>query len=389
MTRMSMKHLVSAFRGGGSFLLMATLAACSSSKPLTNTGPDAASVGSAGASGSSGASGGDSGRGGSSNTGGSSAGGVTGSAGSSSGGASAGSTGLAGSSGGTTGSSSSKVPDAGAGSGGSTGGGGSGGKSSDVPGRDAAVSSDGSPDTSPDSGRIDGRSAASQQYVTSYVTPFCSRLATCCAQNGFPTPKPGACEADQLGFAKSLDDGSSVINPSGIQTILTMLQDSCDQPSFALLASTTKGTRAAGAPCEDASQCEGESTICLNGKCVVPPRGKAGDACAVTCDDYSICKWTTSQGRSPYSQCHEPDGLRCDYGSFTCVPLKAAGDKCADSTECGAHSDCSYGTCVARTKLGADCSRIPCDRGLQCGNGTGSAYICQKASIAWSGSCSP
>jgi hypothetical protein len=416
MARMSMNHLVSAFRWGGCFLAMAGLVACSSSKPLTGTGQDAASAGSAGASGtgSSGSSGGDSGRGGSSNAGGSSAGGVTGSAGhSGSGGASAGSTGVGGSSGGASGPSDSKVPDAGAGSGGSAGAGGSGGKggaggsagkSSDVPGRDAAVSSDvsldgprsdslspdrGSPDVSRDTGRTDALSAAAQEYVTTFAAPYCSRLAACCAQNGFPTPKPGACEANELGYVKDLDDGSAVINPTGIQTILTMLQDSCDQPSYALLARTTKGTRAAGEPCDSVDQCASESGICLNGKCMVPPRGKAGDGCSVTCDDYTSCKWTTSEGKSPYVMCYEADGLYCAYESHTCVALKAAGAACADFNECGTHADCTNGICVARTKLGADCSRTSCDRGLQCGNGTGSAYICQKASIAWSGSCSP
>jgi hypothetical protein len=387
--------------------VMAALAACSSSKPLTETGHDAAGGGSAGASGSgpSGSSGGDSGGGGSTPAGGASSGGVTGSAGqSSSGGALAGSTGLAGSSGSVSGPSGSKVPDAGAGSGGSSGAGGSGGKSSNATGQDAAVSLDalpdgprsdsaspdrGSPDVSPDMGRTDALSAAAQQYVTTFAAPYCSRLAACCAQNGFPTPGPGACEANELGFVKYLDDGSTVINPTTVQTILTQLQNSCDQPSYVLLASTTKGTRAAGEPCDAVDQCASDPGLCLSGKCMAPPRGKAGDGCAATCDDYTSCRWSTSEGKSPYAMCYEADGLRCDRESHTCVALNAVGAKCADFTECGAHADCSNEICVARAKLGADCGRTSCDSGLQCGSGTGSAYTCQKASIAWSGSCSP
>ncbi len=402
MTRMTTNHLAFVSRWGGSLLLVAALAACSSSTPLTETGHDAAGVGSAGASGteSRGSSGGDAGRGGSSNAGGASAGEVTGSAGrSGSGGALAGSTVPGGSSGGTSGPAGNKAPDAGAGSGGSSVLGGSGGKESDVSGRDAAVSLDASLErprsdsSSPDRGspdaRTDALSAAAQEYVTAYAAPYCSRLAACCAQNGFPTPQRAACEAGELGYVKSLDDGSAVIDRTVIQTILTQLQDSCDQPSYAVLARTTKGTRAAGEPCDSVDQCESEPGICLNKKCMVPPRGKAGDGCAVTCDDYTSCKWTTSGGKSPYAFCDESDGLRCDRESQTCVALKAAGETCADFTECGTHADCSSGICVARVKLGADCSRTSCDRGLQCGNGTGSAYVCQKASIAWSGSCSP
>jgi hypothetical protein len=407
MAGMPMNPLITAFRWGGSFLVMAALAACSNTKPLTDPGHDAAGVGSAGTSGtgSSGSSGGDVGRGGSTNAGGASPGGATGSAGhSGAGGASTGSGGLGGSSGGTSGPSGSKATDAGAGSGGSSGAGGSGGKGSDVPGRDAAVSSDGSPDGprsdssspdrgapdgAPDTGRTDALSAAAQQYVTTYAAPYCARLAACCAQNGFPTPELAACEAVELGYVKSLSDGSTVINPTAIQTILTQLQNSCDQPSYVLLARTTKGTRVAGEPCDSVDQCADEPALCLNGKCMVPPRGKVGDGCAVTADDVTISKWTTSEGKSPYAVCYESDGLYCEYESHTCLALKAAGAKCLSSTECGAHSNCSGGICVPGAKLGADCSRISCDRGMQCGLSAGSPLICQKLSIAWSGSCSP
>jgi hypothetical protein len=123
---------------------------------------------------------------------------------------------------------------------------------------------------------------------------------------------------------------------------------------------------------------------------MTPPRGKVGDGCSSSCDDTSVCKWSTSEGKSPYSVCYEQDGLRCDATTYTCVALSGPGGKCTDSSDCGVHADCRDGTCVARVKLGADCSNgKSCDSGLQCGSASSTDYTCKKFSIAWDGSCNP
>jgi hypothetical protein len=123
---------------------------------------------------------------------------------------------------------------------------------------------------------------------------------------------------------------------------------------------------------------------------MTPPRGKAGDGCSVTCDDYTTCSWTTSGGKAPYAVCYDQDGLRCDSVTSTCVPITAVGAKCTDFTECGEHAECANGTCQAKKKLGADCGTgVYCDSGLECRNTGDAIYKCQKYSIAWSGSCSP
>ncbi len=252
------------------------------------------------------------------------------------------------------------------------------------------------PDAAKDSPGLDGLSAAEQEYVDTFAEPYCTRLAECCARSGFPTPPLAACEQNELGFVKHLADGSSVINPDSIQTVLSGLTDSCDQPSYALLGSTTKGTRQAGEACDDSAQCAGTPVLCLkvdgatSGKCMTPPRGKAGDGCAVTCDDYTTCSWTTSGGKAPYAICYDQDGLRCDSDSSTCVAITAVGATCSDFTECGEHAECSNGTCQAKKKLDADCGTgVYCDSGLQCTNTGDGVYKCRKYSIAWSGSCSP
>jgi hypothetical protein len=253
-------------------------------------------------------------------------------------------------------------------------------------------------DVAADAARPDGLSSAQQEYVNTFAQPYCTRLAECCIQAGFPAPSLAACEQDELGFVKHLGDGTSVIDPTAIQTILSGLTNSCDQPSYALLGSTTKGTRQSGEACDDSAQCSGSPVVCLGpegasttgGKCMTPPRGKVGDGCTVTCDDYTTCSWTTSGGKAPYAICYDQDGLRCDSVSSTCVSVTAVGAKCSDFNECGEHAECDNGVCQAKKKLGADCGTgAYCDSGLECRNTGDGIYKCVKYSIAWSGSCSP
>ena len=300
------------------------------------------------------------------------------------------------------------VPSSGgrAGSGGAPG---TGGKTSLDGGSDAPTAPDAAPEVLPADGSpadhadtaiintsdadtrgTDALSPGEQEYVNTYLQPYCTRLAECCAQAGIPYSGQGACEAHELGFVKYLDDGSEVIVPSVIQTVLDQIKASCDQPSYALIGATTDGTRTSGQPCVAVDQCAGTPALCLSGTCMTPPRGKAGDGCAVTCDDATDCKWGTSGGKSPNSVCYDQDGLRCDSTTNTCVPVTAIGAVCTDYSECGAHAACSNGTCQALAKSGQDCGSGPgCDSNLQCVSSSGTAYTCQPLSIAWSGSCSP
>jgi hypothetical protein len=430
---------VARFRFRGIVLIVGAWAACGGSSGLgANDNRDAASVGTGGAvsAGGSGLAGGIPGSGGmgsggiTATGGGTGAGGATGSGGRpGSGGASGGVVASGGTSGKETGlgGTSTGMPVSGGktgGGAGATGGLSSGGNvgvggvsaaggtslvstardagsSYDVPSEgprsDSSAPDRAAQDAGADAGRADGLSAAQQEYVNTFAEPYCSRLAECCAQQGLPTSGLGPCEANELLFVKHLDDGSEVMDTTTIQTILSQLQNSCDQPSYALLAGTTKGTRLAGEPCEAVDQCAGDPALCLSssgsssGKCMTPPRGKAGDGCSSSCDDVTVCKWGTSEGKSPYSACYEQDGLRCDTTTtFTCVPITAPGAKCTDYAECGVHAECNNQTCVAKVKLGASCSNGKiCDSGLQCVSSGGSVYACQKYSVAWSGSCSP
>jgi hypothetical protein len=240
-------------------------------------------------------------------------------------------------------------------------------------------------------------SAAAQQYVTTYAEPYCTRLAACCSQTGITFSGLGPCEANQLSFVPYLDDGSEVIVPGAIQTLLDQVQTSCYQPSGAVVSAITNGTRLSGQPCVAVDQCAGTPALCLlssdlsSGTCMTPPRGKAGDGCAVTCDDTTLCEFGTNAGRSPYSACYDQDGLRCDSTTYSCVVVTAIGASCSEDFECGAHAVCTNGACQAMATLGEDCSGgQTCDTNLECVGVINSAiYTCQELSIAWSGSCSP
>ena len=237
----------------------------------------------------------------------------------------------------------------------------------------------------------DALSPGAQEYVNAYLQPYCTRLAQCCAQAGIPSSGMGPCESYELGFVKYLNDGSAVIVPSVIQTLLSQLNSSCDQPSYALIGATTDGTRTSGQPCVAPDQCAGTPALCLNGTCMTPPRGKAGDGCSVTCDDTSVCKWGVSSGKSPYSVCYDQDGLRCDSTTNTCVPVSAIGAACPTYSDCGVHAECTNGTCLALASVGQDCGNGQrCDRNLECvSNASGTTDTCRTLSVAWSGSCSP
>jgi len=356
-------------------------------------------------------------------------GGVPGSAGAIGSGGGPGSGGMPGTggapgSGGGTGTGGSPVSGGGTGTGGAPGSGGgpgtggtpgTGGNTGSDGGRDAPAAPDASPevlraDGSPadradaamvstidasggatDTRGTDALSPGAQEYVNAYLQPYCTRLAQCCAQAGIPSSGMGPCESYELGFVKYLNDGSAVIVPSAIQTLLSQLNSSCDQPSYALIGATTDGTRTSGQPCVAPDQCAGTPALCLNGTCMTPPRGKAGDGCSVTCDDTSVCKWGVSSGKSPYSVCYDQDGLRCDSTTNTCVPVSAIGAACSTYSDCGAHAQCTNGTCLALARVGQDCgSGQSCGPSLQCvSNASGTTYTCRALSVAWSGSCSP
>ena len=255
----------------------------------------------------------------------------------------------------------------------------------------STTSTGGSSATGGAAGSSSAGAQAVQAFTTSYVTPYCTRLADCCTQAGYTASSATSCANTELGYYEtSLADGSVQVNSTGVAALLNAIQNKCDQPSDTLYSNLTAGTRPIGSDCTDVSRCQGDSVACLIastasvGKCVALTRGKIGDPCAVGCDNTTSCRWTINGGNATQTAaCWDEEGLRCDSGTNTCVSLVGMGNSC-DSLTCGAHADCLNGVCVAKGKLGESCSTgRSCESTLSCN----SSYICEKMSIAWSGSC--
>lgn len=227
-----------------------------------------------------------------------------------------------------------------------------------------------------DSPSSDGVSA----FLSTYATPFCARMKTCCSQAGLTLTAAGlsACEAKLLSPVDTfLRNGSEAVSPSGVQAALAAIQSSCNQPTAALSAAVVDGTSPSAGPCQYANECKGDPAACIvpigggPGLCSAPKRGVAGDSCIGSCDDTSPCKVSVAAAVSSSAVCYEQDGLVCDAVVANCVAITAIGSPCMDSAECGVHATCAIGSfmCAALPKLNGDCSSGgQCDANLQCGS---------------------
>lgn len=241
-------------------------------------------------------------------------------------------------------------------------------------------------------GGASGGTQAVLVFTASYVTPYCTRLAQCCVQAGYSAPSATACQATELGYYQAaLANGSAQVNSAAISTLLSSIQNTCDQPSYTLFSDLTTGTWPMGSDCTDVSQCQGDSVACIvpvsasTGKCVPLTRGKVGDSCAVDCDTTSSCQWTINGGTLTESAaCWDEDGLRCDSTTNQCVALARPGASCDFSVDCGVHASCMNSVCVAKANVGESCSNgRSCESTLTCNSNS----TCEKMSIAYSGSC--
>jgi len=90
-------------------------------------------------------------------------------------------------------------------------------------------------------------SAAAQQYVTTFAEPYCNPAGRVLLAEWHPISGLGPCEAYELSFVQNhLDDGSEVIVPSAVQTLLDQIQTSCDQPPDPIIVAVTAGTIPSG-----------------------------------------------------------------------------------------------------------------------------------------------
>jgi hypothetical protein len=327
-------------------------------------------------------------------SGGASSGGAS-SGGASSGGASSGATSGGGAS---SGGASSGGSSSGGGSDGGTGGVGTGG---DATGGAAPVGGNGGA-TGGGAGGAGGIIDAEvevQKFLDEFVSPYCTRLQECCAQEGFEVPTYEACqERELLGVIDHLEDGTSYVVSDAAAAFAGSIASTCDQPAYETMV-VTRGILPEGSPCEDVGQCAGEAVVCdvtggsELGICRSLVHGQVGDPCLFTCET-DVCRSTLYRGAGDDNEataCWDADGLYCDWGSeatYRCMAIIPPGEPCEEFGECGATGECSAGECVVPAGLGEDCTATGgyCQSTMYCDS---SVPACIKMSIAWSGSCEP
>jgi hypothetical protein len=246
----------------------------------------------------------------------------------------------------------------------------------------------------------------------------CESVASCCKNGGHPFDKAGC----QSSFGAELDSNIAEISTTRvdydaeaggdcIDAIAATIQCG-DLESAASVACERvfRGKVAAGQPCEDSNECQhadGEHSSCTGGVCTprkAAPHGKAGEACAYTCDaDDSSCSvylepTPVGSGEPPVPTvaCYQADGLFCDSGS--CQPLVALGGACADSSACkpGAFCDFDARVCASLKADGASCSSDSDCQSDNCANDNGSdapsiepvARHCAARNVASADTCS-
>jgi hypothetical protein len=105
----------------------------------------------------------------------------------------------------------------------------------------------------------------------------------------------------------------------------------------------------------------GFSTQCFQ----VSP-GKNGSApCYFTQGSGTLDIRTNGQSYKGYS-CARADGLRCDFGTYQCMPSAQTGQPCSIDNDCIAMDSCNTTTSMCVVGLG---SGQPCTSNQQCGSG--------------------
>lgn len=128
----------------------------------------------------------------------------------------------------------------------------------------------------------------------------------------------------------------------------------------------TDETVAPGGSCESTSECKtpagAERAECdfdssgQVGTCVALTRGKAGDACRLTCTQQGSSGWACSGGSGSSEAtalCYTDDGVWC-ADSGTCEALTPIGGACGYQ-DCVAGAFCDAGQCVAQRPPGSAC----------------------------------
>jgi len=218
------------------------------------------------------------------------------------------------------------------------------------------------------------------------VTAFCAAARACCANSPDPVMLTD-CESgygSKSQTVKSLMSGAVTIDAAGLAKCLAAYQaaaTSCEENSVLDACNgIVQGTRAEGQSCASGAECAGaQASACLitetngtTGVCKKVPRGKAGDACSVTCRPNDSCVFTVyGAADSPLTPCFESDGLYCAQSATAqCQAILATNANCESDEQCGSQGYCDSGgshTCQKRSQLNESCGM--CIPSLSCIDG--------------------
>ncbi|MBI5497567.1 MAG: hypothetical protein HY904_21325 [Deltaproteobacteria bacterium] len=130
------------------------------------------------------------------------------------------------------------------------------------------------------------------------------------------------------------------------------------------------------------------------GRCYLPERGVAGDACMGACSPGFQCAWDGGEGTcvtgpalgEPCRYYYECRDSRCGYpdasSELHCLPLRSLGQACGSQGGCVPEAYCGWGdggaVCQVRLALGASCEvSEQCAAGATCSDG-----VCLEAACA-------
>lgn len=219
---------------------------------------------------------------------------------------------------------------------------------------------------------------------------MCDGLAPCCAAGMHPYDRDACMQGIAVGVRDAYPKGAGFdFDGQKAQACLALARESygkCKKlPKDAreICNRIAIGKRKPGESCTTSAECEDPvdgSATCTKGACAAEKRGKAGEACHMTCQEIpgSLPFCVTDKAPSGLAvQCWVEDGLQCGPDG-TCGPAKKAGEAC-DVNDCDTKSYCKGTTCTVKAALGEGCTAVDGCQGAYCDVQKGSCLAWKKA----------
>jgi hypothetical protein len=244
----------------------------------------------------------------------------------------------------------------------------------------------------PSTGGASGGAGNQEDPAEPLTKAFCATVRKCCDVAGMGTGALSDCEAQlavQLLNFELTRDGLLEMDATALDACVAAIDQantSCVLTGLPLLCRRVwRGTKPAGEPCTDVSQCDRSNgpKACLRnletgsqsdpGVCADLPHGQNTEPCSQSCAEGADCStnFSSFEAEPVTALCHEADGVYCNAGDdeATCAPLTARGSPCDSPSQCAAADFCDT-TCQPRSNLGGACtSSFGCSTDLLCIDG--------------------